>query len=439
MPRIFSQRLICLKKGLRFATIIPIRSAKQSTTDGKRTKNMKILHTADWHIGQRLHERSRLDEHKQFLDWLLETIQKRKVDLLLVSGDIFDTSLPSAEATNLYYRFLYRLFDETDAYTVITAGNHDSARHLEAPREFLEMGKIYVVGLATESAKCVLPFPPDNPRVMVAAVPYLLESELRHFSYQTEAERNDRYREWLKAFYADCVAYMPAELPKILMGHLFVQGGKETNSERNIQIGGATAIRAADFPDGVNYVALGHLHRPQTIKDTDYPIRYSGSPIPLRFNETGYSKKVYLLELSDDGSLVRDEDIEIPVFKELCTVEGDEAAILSRAMTGNWGGKYIQIKLKLSKPQTGINDEIRQAFGDRGGEVLSVEIELPEATQGPVIPVEEMERPEKIFAQFHKAKFDGELPDETLAQTFSELLQMVSDSSEGGFNLFPTP
>ena len=102
---------------------------------------MKIIHTADWHIGQKLHERSRLDEHEQFLDWLLETIQKRKVDLLLVSGDIFDTSLPSAKATKLYYRFLYRLFDETDAYAVITAGNHDSPRHLEAPREFLKMGK----------------------------------------------------------------------------------------------------------------------------------------------------------------------------------------------------------------------------------------------------------------------------------------------------------
>ena len=406
---------------------MPIRSAKQSTTGGKLTKNMRILHTADWHIGQRLHERSRLDEHEQFLDWLLETIQKRKVDLLLVSGDIFDTSLPSAEATNLYYRFLYRLFDETDAYAVITAGNHDSARHLEAPREFLEMGRIYVVGLTTEPAKCVLPFPPDNPRVMVAAVPYLLESELRHFSYQTEAERNDRYREWLKAFYADCVACMPVELPKILMGHLFVQGGKVTDSERNIQIGGATAIHASDFPEGVDYVALGHLHRPQTIKGTDYPIRYSGSPIPLRFNEAEYRKKVYLMEVSDDGSLTQDKEIEIPVFKELCTVEGNENCVLSAAMTGNWEGKYIQVKLTLDTPRVGISDEIRQVFSDRGGEVLVVEVELPETTRGPEISVEDMKRPEEIFEQFHKSRFEGEPPDDNLARTFNELLQMVSE------------
>ena len=390
---------------------------------------MKIIHTADWHIGQRLHERSRLDEHTQFLDWLLETIHKRQVDLLLVSGDIFDTSLPSAEATNLYYRFLYRLFKETEAHAVITAGNHDSARHLEAPQAFLKMGRIYVVGLSSEAAECVFPFPPHNPRLMVAAVPYVSETELPHVSYETEIEKSERYRERLKSFYTHCVSVMPAELPKILMGHLFVQGGTETDSERNIQIGGATAIHASDFPEGVNYVALGHLHRPQTINGTAYPIRYSGSPIPLRFNEIGYSKKVYFLELSDDGSLVQDEGIEVPVFRELATLEGDEKDIRWQAETGNWAGKYIQVKLKSTKPRGGIGDEIRQAFSERGGEVLSVEVEPAKTTQGPVISVEEMERPEKIFEQFHKAKFEGEPPDETLTQTFSELLQMVSDSS----------
>ena len=388
---------------------------------------MKIIHTADWHIGQRLHERSRLDEHEQFLDWLLETIQKRRVDLLLVSGDIFDTSLPSAEATNLYYRFLYRLFDETHAYAVITAGNHDSPRHLEAPQEFLKMGRIYVIGLAEEPDKCVFTFPCNNPQVAVAAVPYLSESDLRHLSYETESDRNERYREWLKAFYADCAACIPTELPKILMGHLFVQGGKITDSERNIQIGGATAIHASDFPDGVDYIALGHLHRPQTIKGAVSPIRYSGSPIPLRFNETDYRKAVYLLEVSDDGTLVLDETIEIPIFRELCIVEGDEASVLSEAMTRKWDGKYIQVKLKLNTPRVGISDEIRQTFGERGGEVLSVELELPEVKQREPISVKDMERPEKIFEQFHKTKFDGELPDETLAQTFSELLQMVED------------
>ena len=391
---------------------------------------MKILHTADWHIGQKLHERSRLDEHEQFLDWLLDTIRKHNVELLLVSGDIFDTSLPSAEATNLYYQFLYRLSNQTDAYAVITAGNHDSARHLEAPQEFLKMGRIYVIGTVSAADRCVFRFPCDNPRVAVAAVPYLTESELRHYSYETEAERNERYREWLKSFYAECVAAMPAELPKILMGHLFVQSGTVMDSERNIQIGGATAIHASDFPQDVDYVALGHLHRPQTIKGTAYPIRYSGSPIPLRFNEASYGKKVYLLELSDEGYLVQDEAIEIPVFQELCTIEGDEPTVLSDAMTSTWNGKYIQVKLKLDKPRVGISDKIRQAFRERGGEVLSVEVELPEIVPGPTGTPEDIPRPEKIFEQFHRANFEGEPPDESLTQTFSELIQMVGADNE---------
>ena len=388
---------------------------------------MRILHTADWHIGQRLHERQRTDEHEKFLNWLLKIIREYQVELLLVSGDIFDTALPSSDSTNLYYQFLYRLYDETDTYTVITAGNHDSARHLEAPREFLEMGRIYVVGLADEPTKCVVTLPRDNPRVAVAAVPYLSESDLRHLSYETEADRNERYREWFKAFYADCVSIMPAELPKILMGHLFVKDGEESGSERNIQIGGATAVHVSDFPKDVSYVALGHLHRPQTINGTDYPIRYSGSPIPLKFNETDYRKKVYLLELSNDGALIRDAEIEIPILKELCTVEGDEVSVLSQAMTGEWNGKYIQVKLKLEAPRVGISDKIRKEFGDRGGDVLSVELELPEMAQGPTIPVEDMKHPEEIFEQFHRAKFDGEPPDEILAQTFSELVQLVEE------------
>ncbi len=389
---------------------------------------MRILHTADWHIGQRLHERQRTDEHEQFLDWLLETIQAHQVELLLVSGDIFDTALPSSESTNLYYRFLYRLFSKTDAYTVITAGNHDSPRHLEAPREFLEMGRIYVVGTADEPTKCVVTLPRENPQVAVAAVPFLSESDLRHLSYETEADRNERYRERFKAFYADCVSLMPVELPKILMGHLFVQGGQVGDSERNIQIGGATAIHASDFPKDVSYVALGHLHRPQTIKGTDYPIRYSGSPIPLRFNEASYRKKMYLLELADDGTLIRDEEIKVPTFKKLCTVEGDEEHILRKARKQKWDDKYIQVKLKLDTPRVGISDEIRKAFSDRGGDVLKVELEQSETEIALPIDPGDIDHPKKIFELFHKAKFNDQPPDETLTQTFNELYQLVEDS-----------
>ena len=117
---------------------------------------MRILHTSDWHIGHRLYERSRVDEHRKFLEWLLEIIEEREIDALLIAGDIFDTALPSAESTDLYYQFLFRLYEETSASAVIIAGNHDSAIRLAAPREFLKMGRIHVVGIVENVDECFL-------------------------------------------------------------------------------------------------------------------------------------------------------------------------------------------------------------------------------------------------------------------------------------------
>ena len=395
---------------------------------------MRILHTADWHIGQRLYERPRLDEHRKFLEWILETIKEKKVELLLVSGDIFDTSLPSADATNLYYEFLHRFSQETKAYAVITAGNHDSPRHLEAPKEFLKMGRIYVVGRAANPDDCVFNFPPENPpeksKVSVAAVPYLSESELSHISFETEPEKAERYRKRLKKLYQQCVDAMPAESPKILMGHLFVHGGQKSDSEREIQIGGATATYVTDFPDGVDYVALGHLHRPQSINGASYPVRYSGSPLPLRFNEANYRKTVCLLEVSGVGNSPSVEEIEIPVFKELCTVEGDLNkedlnAFLMRIKKKDWDGKYIQVKLTLDKPEIGIGDRVRAAFRECSGDVLSVELKVPMPDR-PEISDRTMQQPTEMFKEFHKERF-GEEPDEQLLNTFRELLELVKN------------
>ena len=388
---------------------------------------MRILHTSDWHIGHRLYERRRIEEHRQFLDWLLTTLQENAVDVLLVAGDIFDTALPSSEATDLYYRFLFQLYDETHAHAVITAGNHDSPIHLAAPQEFLRMGRIHVIGLASEPAECVVTLPFKNPSVAIAAVPYLSESELSHISFETEPERADRYRERLKVFYRQCIERMPPGVPKILMGHLFVHGGRVGDSERNIQIGGATAMQISDFPDDVAYVALGHLHRPHAISGASYPVQYAGSPLPLRFNEANYAKKVYLLDVPASGD-VRVEEIEVPIFKELRTVAGNLDEVGLMAMSPEWDGKYIQVQLKLEQPEVGISDRIREMFHQHGGEVLSVKVELPARTERQEIPIEDMQQPTEIFEQFHKEKFSKN-PDELMMKTFDELLQLVEEET----------
>ena len=389
---------------------------------------MRILHTSDWHIGHRLYEQRRIEEHRQFLDWLLTTLQEHAVDVLLVAGDIFDTALPSSEATDLYYQFLFRLYNETHAHAVITAGNHDSPTRLAAPREFLRMGRIHVVG-EIDSAPDIIMLQNGKSTVAIAAVPYLSENEiLPHISLETNIEKTERYREAIKQLYQRYVDQMPREIPKILMGHFVVHGGEESGSERTIQIGGATAVRIGDLPDGIDYMALGHLHRPQSIRGASYPIQYAGSPLPLTFKEALYDKKVYLLDLakSDDSRLTK---LTIPVFKELCRVHGnyDEVILQAKAVDEDWAGKYIEVQ--LIGQQVGDRDKIRETFSTRGGEVLLIR-PLEVQPHEPNLSIEELSEtsPEDVFAEFYQAEHGVDAPSE-IQTTFIDLMQMLPNQT----------
>ncbi|MYE88921.1 exonuclease subunit SbcD [Candidatus Poribacteria bacterium] len=389
---------------------------------------MRILHTSDWHIGHRLYEQPRIEEHRQFFDWLLTTLQENRVDVLLVSGDIFDTALPSSEATDLYYRFLFRLYSETRAHAVITAGNHDSATHLAAPEEFLKMGRIHVIG-KIDSALDIVMLQNGKSAVAIAAVPYLSENEiLPHISLETQIEKTERYRAMIKQLYQQCVDKMPKEIPKILMGHLVIHGGEESGSERIIQIGGATAVRVGDLPDRIDYMALGHLHRPQSICGASYPIQYAGSPLPMTFKEALYDKKVYLIDLAKPGGS-RLTEFTIPVFKELCRVRGnyDQVLLQANAVDNDWTGKYIEVQ--LIGQQIGNRDKIRDAFSNRGGQVLL--IRTPEVQpHEPNLSIEELSEtsPEDVFAEFYQAEHGVEAPNE-IRTTFIDLIQMLPNET----------
>jgi exonuclease SbcD len=171
---------------------------------------MRILHTSDWHIGKKIYDQSRMDEYGQFLDWLLNVIIEKGIDVLLVSGDVFDSSVPPAEATDLYYRFLFDLHQRTSAHAVIIAGNHDSAVRLAAPRNFLKMADIHVIGSINGSVRnCVVNLDIGGQISAFAAVPYLNEGDiLSHIPLEGEIERSQRYREAVKKVYQDCMSAM---------------------------------------------------------------------------------------------------------------------------------------------------------------------------------------------------------------------------------------
>lgn len=286
---------------------------------------MKILHTADWHLGKRLYKYDLRDDHERFLDWLIEVIEERNIDVLLISGDVFDTTNPNDGSMSLYYKFLTRMLPLA-CKIIVTGGNHDSPTKLNAPRELLRHLNIHVVGCTTHNCQEeVIHFTHESTDLLIAAVPYLRDADLRQsITGQTYEERIEAVRMGIRNHYERIIDHCHEHfrhVPVLGMGHLYVNGATISESEREIHaVGGQAAFSTDNFPAGFNYVALGHIHVPQTIGSSDN-IRYSGSPIPLSFSERNNPHQ--LLELAfENGELSSIESIPVPRFRKLWHVTG---------------------------------------------------------------------------------------------------------------------
>ncbi len=289
---------------------------------------MKILHTADWHLGKKLHKHDLSKDHQLFLDWLINLIHEQKIDVLLISGDIFDLANPPIEARAMYYWFLRQMI-QLKCKIIITGGNHDSAQMLDAPKDILQLLDIKVVG-GTET-------PIENEIVVfenlvVCAVPYLRDADLRQaIEGESGTSRIENVRLGIKKHY-DTLAVICQEkypnLPKIAMGHLYANGSISSESEREIQIGNLASVEGADFSPIFDYVALGHIHRPQIIGGNER-IRYSGSPIPLSFSEKNDQKIVLILDISAN-KIQEIKTIEVPKFRELKRISGTLEVVKSK-------------------------------------------------------------------------------------------------------------
>lgn len=282
---------------------------------------MKILHTADWHIGKILHKHPLQDQLKLFFNWLYEVIGQESIDILLVSGDVFDQANPSAKDRELYYGFLTRL-SGLNLQVIITGGNHDSVGFLNAPKDLLQELNITVIGGATEKLEDELiqvTNTDGNLELIIAAVPFLRDKDLRSRETDEQYEnRTEAIREGIKKHYAGLAEICRSkysQTPAIAMGHLYTIGADPSDSERDIHIGNAAAVDATAFSDAFGYVALGHIHRPQIIGKNEF-IRYSGSPIALSFSEKNDHKCVLILSL-EDGKITTPRIVPVPAFREL--------------------------------------------------------------------------------------------------------------------------
>lgn len=292
---------------------------------------MKILHTADWHLGIQLYNESLEEDHQLFIHWLLNTcIPEHKPDAILISGDIFDKANPPTYARQQYYRFLAQLIPSGIKKVIITAGNHDSAAMLEAPKEILHHLNIHVVGNGdTPMNEMIIPVRQDEkkePSVVIAAVPFLKDQDIRTpRTEESEASVQQAVREGITGYYQKIAhatqSYMERGIPVIAMGHLFASGVSVSDSERQIQVGNLGSIDAVCFPvEHFTYVALGHIHLPQPVQHSNH-IWYSGSPVALSFSERKQQKIIRLLTI--DGKDIQSVSIKIPVFRELKRIEGD--------------------------------------------------------------------------------------------------------------------
>ncbi|MGB5157692.1 exonuclease SbcCD subunit D C-terminal domain-containing protein [Desulfobacterium sp. N47] len=342
---------------------------------------MKILHTSDWHIGKTLYGRKRYEEFEAFLSWLAGTISNEEVDVLLVSGDVFDTSTPSNHSQELYYRFLCRVASSCH-HVIVIAGNHDSPSFLNAPRELLRALNIHVIGSVTENYEdevLLLNNREGIPELIVCAVPYLRDRDIR----VAEAGENidDKERKLIDGIRTHYLKVceiaeqkrkmLGVRIPVIATGHLFTAGGQTVDGDgvRELYAGSLIHVSAGIFPDCIDYLALGHLHVPQKVNNSDV-MRYSGSPLPIGFGEANQDKSVCLIEFTGKEASVA--LIKIPVFQCLERIRGTWEEISARILELSQKKVWLEVVYEDEKVIGDLRERLEAAVSGTEIEILRI-------------------------------------------------------------------
>lgn len=378
---------------------------------------MRILHTSDWHLGKKLFRLDRTEEHQIFLDWLLQQLKDKKIDVLLIAGDIFDTPTPPHQSLEMFYEFLHKVSTQTETQTYIIAGNHDSGLLLEAPSKLLRPHRVKIWGKLSQNTEDHWIRVKCNEEVIdLCAIPFFRSYELLPNGEGDPLETLGRYLTKEKTF------------PQVLMLHHLAGKFEESGSEQVISLSGVDSIPNESF-QSFDYVALGHIHKPQRIGPKAY---YSGSPIAMRFSET-ISKS--LIMINTQGSTFEVEKLEIPCSRKLYIVKTDEK---------NWRNDLenikeespltpmIEIQIKLDQPVIGLINEIKERIQEKGMELLSylpefAGIERSDQKNQKLFELSPLE----IFEEFYKFKFpeSKEIPPD-LNHDFKELIQKVSSAAD---------
>ncbi|PMK12596.1 exonuclease subunit SbcD [Vibrio splendidus] len=299
---------------------------------------MKILHTSDWHLGQNFYNKSRKNEHERFLQWLLEQVTEHDIDAVIVAGDIFDTSTPPSYAREMYNKFVVDS-NKIGCQLVLLGGNHDSVSVLKETQPLLKyMGADVIPNTNEDHATQVVELKGKNGDVeaLVCAIPFIRPRDvLTSQAGVTGVERQKQFGDAIKQHYQsvyDAAVEKRAtfenseHMPIIATGHLTAMGVQQSDSVRDIYVGNLDGFAADGFPDA-DYIALGHIHRPQVVAKREY-IRYCGSPIPLSFDELKSQKQVCVVEFVEGERTI--SQLPVPTFQPLAEIKGDLSEIESQ-------------------------------------------------------------------------------------------------------------
>ena len=410
---------------------------------------VRFFHTSDWHLGQFFYQHSRQYEHEQFLAWLLEQIQQKQPNALLIAGDIFDVINPASSAQKQLYQFLADAHDlAPHMQTLMIAGNHDSGYRIEQIEPLLEKYNAKTVGVIHKNSegsidleRLLVPIYDEN-KVIVAwclTLPFLRPAEITGFNEQTSNSQN-AIAYLHQQLIAEAKKRKTPEQALILMSHAHMQGGETSDSERPIIIGNEEALSTTLFDEVIDYVALGHLHKPQKVQDIH--IRYSGSPIPLSFSEINYKHQVVEVTIDPtqtDASRFQFEAIAIPRSVQLHKIKGELTEVFNALRALPKGEidnidqrEYVDIEYHTDiPPQPNLRQQFEDALPkDRYRLVRISRQYLAAEKNGDVTTAIGLEppTPEKLFQQIWEK--NGYSEDDLVLKDFLSLVQEAEKSLE---------
>lgn len=306
---------------------------------------MRILHTGDWHLGKNLEGQSRMDEQEQFLNDFIDIVEEQKIDLIIIAGDVYDTSNPPARAEKMFYDTLKKLSGNGERLTLVIAGNHDNPERLVAagplardhgiimvgtPKTVVQVGE-YGNHKVIASGEGFVELEMNGEKAVVLTVPYPSEKRLNEVLYgemDDEEERLKSYGERIHSLFNSLKENYREDTINLVVSHLFAMGSEEGGSERSIQLGGSYIVNGTCFPKEAQYVALGHVHKPQPVPGTEKKARYSGSPLHYNKNEISFAKKCFVVDVRP-GEEANIDEVEFKVYKpiEVWKCESIENAI----------------------------------------------------------------------------------------------------------------